>query len=199
LVSVRVPKVQPLSRAAIERIAESFVAKVSPESLSGSARLPVQKIVEFQLPDLFDVQFHVDDLPVGVEGRFEGNTLTLATEVYNELLQGLARPRFTVAHEIGHCALHRHILQLLNRAEHRGRVVLYRRDTVEAFRDPEWQANVFAGAALMPLGAVKSVQATLPAKFLRLLPDRVASKMGVSVEAAKVRISVLKARGQISL
>ncbi len=190
-------EVRPLSRVAIERIAESFVAKVSPRTLTGEMQLPVHTIVEFKMPNLFGVDFAVDDLPEGVEGRFEGNTLTLTTEVYNQLLEGVARSRFTVAHEIGHCALHREILQLLNRAEQKGRVVLYRRDTVESFRDPEWQANVFAGAALMPFGAVKSVEDALPPKFRGLLPDRLASKMGVSVAAARIRVRVLKERGLI--
>lgn len=195
--SVRVPKVRPLPRAAIEQVAEAFVATVSPSTLAGKARLPVEKIVEFQLSELFRVDFHVDTLPVGVEGRFEGNTLTVAPDVYTQLLKGVPRSRFTVAHEIGHCALHREMLELLNSDQHRGIVMLHRRDTIESFRDPEWQANVFAATALMPLGAVKAVEATLPAQFKGLLPDRVAAKMGVSVEAARIRVRGLRERQKI--
>jgi hypothetical protein len=195
--SVRVPKVRPLSRVAIEDLAEAFVATVSRGTLNGKVCLPVEKIVEFKLADLFGVEFHVDNLPAGVEGRFEGNTLTLAPEVYTQLLQGVPRSRFTVTHEIGHCALHREILQLLNSEERRGLVVLHRRDTIESYRDPEWQANTFAGAALMPVGAVMAIAATLPPQFSGLLPDRVAAKMGVSVEAAKIRVGGLRDRGMI--
>lgn len=195
--SIRVPKVQPLSRQAIEGIAEAFVARVSPSTLDGSKALPVEHIAEFKLADLFGVQFHVDNLPSGVEGRFEGQTLTLATEVYNQLLRGVPRSRFTVAHEIGHCAMHRRILQFLNSETNTKAVALYRRDTIESFRDPEWQANVFAGAVLMPIGAVKTIEASLPHQFRRLLPDRLASRMGVSEEAARIRVRVLRDRGAI--
>jgi hypothetical protein len=178
-------------------MAEAFVGTVSPASLTGKAKLPVQQIVEFELSEIFGVEFDVDDLPIGVEGRFEGNILTLATKVYDELLNGTPRSRFTVAHELGHCALHREILQYLNSERKKGQVALFRRDTIESFRDPEWQANVFASAALMPLGAVKAVESTLPRPFKGLLPDRLAAKMGVSVEAARIRVRLLKERGMI--
>lgn len=194
---IRVPKVTPHSRTWIEQTAEAFVAAVSPDSLLGLVKLPVKRIAEFQLSDLFGVEFDVDDLPPGIEGRFEGNILTLATDVYDQLLNDTPRSRFTVVHELGHCALHREILQFLNTEAQRGQVALFRRDTIECFRDPEWQANVFASAALMPLGAVKAVEATLPSQFKGLLPDRLAAKMGVSIEAARIRVRSLKERGVI--
>lgn len=189
--SVLVPRVSPLSRAAIEGVAESFVRRVCPDALVGKRCLPVEEIVEFQLAELFGVEFHVNELPAGVEGRFEGNTLTLSTEVYSQLQEGVPRARFTVAHEIGHCALHRNILNRMNALAQHAQVALYRRETVESFRDPEWQANVFAGSALMPISAVINIAESLPTKFRRLLPDRVASKMRVSAEAAAIRVRSL--------
>ena len=195
--SVRIPAVAPMSRIAIEQVAHTFVAKVSPSTLTGLAKLPVTEIVEFRLEKLFDVLFDVGDLPNDVEARFDGDTLTLSTEVYEQLLQGKPRPRFTVMHEIGHCALHRTILRHLNSKKEQFTAVLYRRGALEAFRDPEWQANAFAAAALMPIGAVQAIAENLRKTFPGLLADRLASKMGVSIDAAQLRVKLLKEQGTI--
>jgi len=187
----RVPKVTPMSRATIEEAAELFVREASPGTLTGQAMLPVHEIAEFRLAELFGVEFHVGQLPLGVEARFEGDTLILSAQVYDELLENKPRPRFTIAHEIGHCALHRQALLLLNDARRAGQVVLYRRESIESYRDPEWQANVFAATALMPRAAVCEIDRTLHRRIRSLLPDRVASKLGVSLDAAKIRVAQL--------
>ena len=74
--SAKIPAVTPMSRAAIESAAHSFVAKVSPETLTGITKLPVSQIVEFRLEELFDVQFEVADLPQRRRGsirrRYDG-------------------------------------------------------------------------------------------------------------------------------
>ena len=89
--SGRVPLVPPMSRSAIEDVASAFVAKVSPETATGNRMLPIHEVAEFRLAELFGVEFNVGQLPIGIEGRFEGDTLTLNTYVYNELLMGKSR------------------------------------------------------------------------------------------------------------
>jgi hypothetical protein len=76
-------------------------------------------------------------------------------------------------------------------------VVLFRRGAIDAFRDPEWQANAFAAAALMPIGAVRAIADGVRRTFPGLLVDRLASKMGVSIDAAGLRVKLLKEQGAI--
>jgi len=95
-------------------------------------------------------------------------------DVYEGAVNNEPRPRFTVAHEAGHALMH---VGTLNRMEpSTGRV--------PAFRDPEWQANRFAAALLMPRHLVRKCTSVA----------EIVQRFGVSRESAERRIKTLGMR-----
>jgi hypothetical protein len=93
-------------------------------------------------------------------------------DVYDGALRDEPRQRFTVAHEAGHAMMH---IGTLNR-------VPANTGKVPTYRDPEWQANRFAGALLMPRHLVRQCQTI----------EEIMRRFGVSREAAAARIKTLK-------
>jgi Zn-dependent peptidase ImmA (M78 family) len=130
----------------------------------------------------------VEELSDGVEGMtFPDGRVILSEETYRGAHDGLGRPRFTVVHECYHGIRHRE--QIRRALIDSGELVLCRRQIVKPFRDPEWQANAFSGALLMPAPMVRM----LAAKQSRsLLPATMREEFGVSTQAAEVRLQVLK-------
>lgn len=114
---------------------------------------PVLEFLEWVMPELhegFNYEI-VDDL----EGKYavtypEEDLIVLSRRTYDNAEKGIGRDRFTIAHEIGHFFLHRP-----------GNLALYRIDDesnttdIPAYKDPEWQANTFAGELLAPAELIK--------------------------------------------
>lgn len=188
-----VPQVRPLSRARIEEIMLDVVARFSPETLSGSTPFPVEAYCDSDELGQYGFRFRVDDLPFGTEGRIDDEDLVIDTDVYEALLNGDLRARFTCAHEIGHAILHGTQLRAMN-AGKRGSVHLHRRESLPAYRDPEWQANAAAAAILMP---VPAVQAISKISSPILLERTIHEHLLVSRLAAKHRIRQLAQNGAI--
>lgn len=186
-----VPEVVPLSRRRIEHLALQLVQSRSPNTLSAHDPFPVHQVCEFHLEALCGVSFAVDRLPSGTEGRFEGGELIINEDVYDALLRNDPRARFTLAHELAHCMLHKEQLDVLN-SRKRGIVQLHRRGMLAPYRDPEWQADTYAGAVLMPAQVVKEIYDSIPDILRPAAPRYVADKLSVSLRAAEVRISILK-------
>lgn len=151
----------------------------------------VRKI--FQLNDVYYfpvVPFAENGLPVLVEGLtfdvVESDLLgarmgavdpltgefMIREDVYNGAAAGHPRHRFTIAHESGHALMHIGTLNRLPMTSGR----------VEAFRDPEWQANRFAAALLMPRHLVKTCTTV----------SEIMQRFGVSKECAELRVKTLK-------
>lgn len=105
---------------------------------------PVLGFLEFGLGQVVDGMFY-DVMSKEELGAREGavdplrRALYVREDVYDAAEKGNGRARFTIAHEIGHAVMH---VGTLNRAG-------FAR-TIPAYRDPEWQANRFAAALLMP-------------------------------------------------
>ncbi|KQS19247.1 hypothetical protein ASF99_05000 [Exiguobacterium sp. Leaf187] len=97
----------------------------------------------------------------------ELNELRIREDVYEAALNGNPRHRFTLAHEIGHVCLHRGIKRLA-----RGGAPV----SIPAFKDPEWQANEFAGELLAPTHLIGNLSQT-----------EIMLKFNLSREAAKHR------------
>ena len=138
--------------------------------------LPVIDVIEFGLGSLapgfhYDVatSLELGDRHGAVDS--EKRILYLREDVYQGILDGRGRDRFTGCHELGHVLLHG---GTLNRVMHDQRTAPY--------RNPEWQANTFAGAILMPKRFVVG---------LRSVRD-VCQIFGVSRDAAEVRMKVLR-------
>lgn len=138
---------------------------------------PVVSLVELGLHHLVD-GYEFDVVEVAEMGPREGavNPLTgafmLREDVYEAAINHQPRPRFTVAHEAGHALMH---VRTLNRLPiTNGEVPIY--------CDPEWQANRFGGALLMPRHMVGSCTSI----------NEIMSRFGVSRDCAVSRIKTLK-------
>lgn len=182
-----VPAVSPKSRALIEKEAIAFQVEHFPKLLTTPGRLPVIKLFDDVLYSKYELETGVDDLPVGVEGMTWPDGRVLVSESTYELaIRGEGRARFTIVHEGYHGLAHRH--QLAQVLVHTGGIVLHRRGDLQAFRDPEWQANTFASYILMPTATMKIVIARTKASAL---VAAVTEAFGVSRKAAEVRLQIM--------
>uniref|UniRef100_UPI004055F2D7 ImmA/IrrE family metallo-endopeptidase n=1 Tax=Acetatifactor sp. TaxID=1872090 RepID=UPI004055F2D7 len=91
----------------------------------------------------------------------------------------LNRQRFTIAHELAHCCLHS-VDDNMPHVEFRW--------NVEEENEHEREANVFAGALLIPLHKLQEVYMNLPIPRSTIL----ASKFAVSVNVMEARLNYLK-------
>lgn len=99
----------------------------------------------------------------------EKNMISLREEVYEGAISGVARDRFTIAHEVGHYFLHKPGNIALARAKHE--------EKIPAYKDPEWQANTFAGELLAPPHVING----LSAREITML-------CGVSMDVARIQL-----------
>lgn len=137
---------------------------------------PLLELLEHAIPEM-DTGFNyeiVSDLEMGADQanyNLITNVMRVRESVYNGACNGNGRDRFTIAHELGHYFLH-------------NEVVLSRVDTnivVPIYRDPEWQANTFASALMMPDHIIKN-----------MIPEQIAKRCGASLTAAKIAFNNLQ-------
>ena len=121
----------------------------------------------------FDSEFDYEIKPVASMPNEYGLTrlneskIILREDVYDRAAQGVARDRFTVAHEIGHYLLHSD-----------GRVGLARNSKKpKPYQDPEWQSNTFAAYFLAPEHIIRGMNAA-----------QVAKVCGVSMQVANIQL-----------
>lgn len=142
------PIAHPLSKQAIETYAE-YIRK---QTQCTSCYMDIVGFIEFVIPKLdptFDYEYVEDEmLPAGVYAYYDPgeNKLYVLNSVYVRASEGVGRDRFTLAHEVGHYLLHYDGLA-------------YARSTTEipAYCNPEWQANTFASAFLIPKSLTMSM------------------------------------------
>lgn len=137
------------------------------------------------------VDYTVADLRDGVEGESsyvkERNEflVTLSPATYSGLERDDPRARLTAAHEVGHIAQHWAELIRLSRIPHRADAL--QRGSyadLKPYEDAEWQATEFAGALLVPPGALRSFQRL----GHPLTSDLVQRNFGVSRACAEKRL-----------
>lgn len=90
-----------------------------------------------------------DQLEAGVQAQtdIKKNSIYIKESVYEGAIQNNGRDRMTIAHEILHLILHQPNV-----------LTFYRRiDDLPAYKNPEWQAECFAGELLMPYKQVKDM------------------------------------------
>lgn len=161
----------PLTREYIERVTwglRQALALTDPY-------LPVAELLEFGLPRIAP-GFDYDIVEAAAMGQRHGavnpvtRVLMVREDVYDGLVAGVGRDRFTVCHEIGHAVLHP---QTLNRVRPG--------QTARPFENPEWQADNFSGSLLMPRHMMLIMGSI----------SEIVGEFGVSEDAAKVRARIL--------
>lgn len=154
--STYVPAVSPMSRREIEAEAEQIIQCFYPDLLERPGEFPVLDFFDHCLPGDFGLDSGVEVLSDGIEGiTYPDGRVLLSETTYRGAHNGNGRDRYTAAHECFHGIKHRN--QIRHALVHSGGLVLYRRPEVPPYRDPEWQANVFASAVLMPAEMVRRV------------------------------------------
>jgi Zn-dependent peptidase ImmA (M78 family) len=127
-----------------------------------------------------------DKLPVGIEGITDPHTrsIVVAESVFERMEDGDGRARNTVLHECGHGLMH---VKQLHDVLIDGRTPgLQRASSLKPYLSPEWQANSFASALLMPAPAFRLAVAR-HGRDTRAL----AALFGVSPAAVGVRLDLL--------
>ena len=155
----------PLSRKRIVAIADIIRRLIKCET----AFFDIIALIEFVIPQIdptFYYEIVSEDSLKGVYAYYDPlkNSIVISASVYERACAGVGRDRFTLAHEVGHYFLH-----------HDG--YLYARSTqkIPKYRDPEWQANTFASALLIPRELVMFMSAS-----------EIQNKCKVSYQAAKI-------------
>lgn len=181
-----VPSVQPLSRNDIESHAVQIIRRFYPHLLRKPGAFNVLDFFDL-LRDEFGLDPAVDQLPDGVEGMtWPDGRVIVSEETYRGAALGKGRPRFTIPHEGYHGIQHRS--QIRKALYDSGELILYRRQLVRPYQDPEWQANTFASSILMPASMVQE----LAKKESRLfLAETMTEVFQVSPTAAEVRLKKL--------
>lgn len=181
-----VPPVTPMSGRAVEERADHLIRTTFPGLWQSAGPFPVEEMLEFHLSRKFGFEIDVQPLPAEVEAFTtpEYRTVTISLDTYQDLDLGMGRARFTVLHELGHVALHARQLDRVF-VSSRG-VVRLHRGRLPAYRDPEWQANKFAAALLMPAHHVM--------RMLRegARGDDLMATFDVSRSAAEIRIEQVR-------
>jgi len=176
-----------LSKRDIEADATEILRRFYPRLLRSPGLFPVQEFFDHVLPDAYGLDTGVEVLSDGVEGMtWPDGRVLVSPETYLGACRGEGRPRFTMPHESYHGIKHRR--QIQRALVDAGELVLYRRRTIEPYRDPEWQANYFAAAVLMPLTIVHELARK---QSRELLPLTMARVFKVSWAAARIRLEKL--------
>ena len=129
----------------------------------------IVKVFEYILTQI-GVEFEV--VPKHEMGAKHGETIPsenrirIREDVYERACNGYGRDRLTMAHELGHLLLHR--VETITFAREDG--------DIPPYKDPEWQANAFAGELLAPYEYIKDMSVI-----------DIASYYGVTEKAASIQ------------
>jgi len=168
---------KPLSRARIRKYVSSIRDALGATDMN---EFPIMQFLEHVLPQI-DPEFNYEIVPVSeMKGRYglaipEEHLIQIREDVYEGAVKGVARDRFTIAHEIGHFLMHTPSRVAFARDHHKGS-----KGKVKPYLDPEWQANTFAAELLAPPNVIKG---------LTLL--EIMSKCKVSKDVAKIQMNCI--------
>ncbi|MDU7823411.1 MAG: ImmA/IrrE family metallo-endopeptidase [Veillonella sp.] len=134
-----------------------------------NAPIDIVKVFEYILTQI-GVEFEI--VPKHEMGAKHGETIPsenrirIREDVYERACYGHGRDRLTMAHELGHLLLHR--VETITFAREDG--------DIPPYKDPEWQANAFAGELLAPYEYIKDMS----------IID-IASHYGITEKAASIQ------------
>lgn len=160
--------VEPLSRRNIREAADELRKMVGYEK---EKYFPVVHFIEWVLanPDN-ECGLEIEIVPEEVLGDTYGltntgkNKMQIREDVYIRAARGNPRDRFTLSHEVGHYFLHQPDR------------VSYARGEVPVYRNPEWQANVFAAELMAPCSLLQGMTV-----------EEIMNECGISRQAANIQ------------
>lgn len=156
--------VEPMSRKGIRKFANEFRQLFGLENV---LYFPIVRFIEWCLPAL---GLNYEILTVEEMDNTYGltntrkNILYIREDVYYRAIEGNPRDRFTLCHELGHFLLHT------------PERVSFARGDIPAYRNPEWQANAFAGELMAPYHLTDCMSV-----------DEIMNECGMSRQAAQIQ------------
>ena len=164
----------PLRRSAIEDFS-SYVRKEL--GIKNELYVPIMYIVEHIIPQfddtfLFDTPYENEMIGEYANYCPQTNTLNVRQDVYLAACADDPRHRFTIAHELGHYFIHDDITAFSRCSKN---------ETMPTYRDPEWQANVFASSFLMPKHLIRNMSAS-----------EIATACKTSLQSAEIALKYIK-------
>lgn len=141
---------EPLSNDKIDEIAFNLRRAVGFDKM---LYFPIVDFVELVLPQVDDgFSFSVEEKRNMIDKYayydHTKNEMVVHDDVYDMACAGNGRHRFTIAHELGHYILHRNGVKMCR---------ISGNERIAAYLDPEWQANTFASAILMPKHLIRGL------------------------------------------
>lgn len=191
--------VKPLSKRDIEVKAIGYLQSFQPEALNKPKPVDVERILDYGIQHSHGfsprIVKHFDNPSIEAQTNLNKRCIEVTDECY-DALNCPGRHRFTVCHEIGHVILHFEQLMLADTTLHRKS-----RAQLKTYEDPEWQAEHFSGAILMPLTTmfptyIRMVRAGLSFEEVSL---EISNQYFVSVSAAATRIKKISQADLASL
>lgn len=213
---VEIKQCSPMSFQEVSETAEGVVEALFPESFRHGTAIPVLDAF-----DLLDDQQMLEEIEAAAPIKFapydvgdwpdtkpEGQTCYQDSE--NVLLVGIredmferatedkdGRARFTLAHELAHALLHGDLLVEKEGQAFRDETCTAQSskpDGIPYYRWPEWQANVWASAFLMPAEAIRSFVEGKGVADEEFSIQDMAQHFQVSVQAARIRLEQVMTR-----
>lgn len=159
---------EPQSRTCIRKMTDKLRESVGCEKC---LKFPILEFIEWILanPDN-GIDFEIVD-PEEMQDTYgttntESNKMCIRSDVYEGVIKGNPRDRFTLCHEVGHYFLHQ------------PDSISFARGNIPKYRDPEWQANTFAGELMAPYDLVKDMSI-----------EEITEKCNMSRQAATIQYS----------
>lgn len=184
----------PKSFLKINRETEEFLNLIFPEFLEQPQELDFEELLECRTLARKYRPFRLEHNPTLEDCYAKYNFITRKVEilpdVYDKLMEGDKRQRFTAAHEVYHADIHGAYFESMPEAMYLNRS----KATYPIYRNAEWQANTAAAAYLMP---VKTLRMILPDTKPYNELWELSNIFGISEESVEIRLKVLRKHGLI--
>lgn len=212
-----IKRAAPRSRIEIEEEAERVAHAVFPEAYEAVEAIPVQALMKGDqaamgaFRDYLDAPVTFAAVPpgdpesrfgaaIGGMSKYENDRffIHIREGVLQAAKNGDGRSRFTIAHEIAHCCIHAKEMKQAEEAVFRD-YNMTASDSLASglkiYESPEWQANTFASAFLMPEEPVERwLRMKKCAQADTFSIQEFSKKFDVSFQAARIRMERLFAK-----
>lgn len=185
--------------------AERIVGELCGGAVRTGSSIPIMKVLTYKTSKVMKAAEPPAELSLRAEtsddfseeGRTEYDeeqdeiVVKLRNDIWRRAQEGEGRSRFTAAHELGHALLHSGLMK-----KHSGK--FFREflrtaseklpEDVPIYCSPDYQANSWAGAFLLPTQGVRQYLKRMQAADEETSIEKIARHFDVSVQAARIRI-----------